>query len=76
MPKYTVDDATIEQCRHQPLILKHPCHNKRVEYHVKLVTEASASVAGNDINRDGMICQRIGSRKLVKRFEIKMQFNV
>ena len=39
---------------------KHPCHNQRVEHHAKLVTEASASVAGHD-NRDGMIRQRIRS---------------
>ena len=70
-----LDDATIEQCRSHPLILKHPCHNQRVERHVKLVTEASVSVAGHD-NRDGMICQRIRSRKLMKQFETKKQFNV
>ena len=48
------DDAIIEQCRHQPLFLNHPCHNQRVERHVKLVTEVSASVSGHD-NRDSMI---------------------
>ena len=69
-----LDDAMIEQCRHQPLISKHPCHNQRVEHHVKLVTETSASVAGHD-SRDAMISQRIRSRKLMKRFETKMQFN-
>ena len=40
-----LDDAMIEQCRHQPLILNHLCHNRRLERHVKLVTEVSASVA-------------------------------
>ena len=25
-----LDDATIEQCRHQPLISKHPCYTLRV----------------------------------------------
>ena len=49
----------------QSLIVKHPCHNQRVQHHVKLVTEALASVAGHD-NRDGMIGQKIRSRKLAK----------
>ena len=46
------------------LELDHPCHNQAVEpRHVKLVTEASIRVAGFE-RRDGMIRQKIKSRKL------------
>ena len=50
-----LDNSEIEQCRHYPLILKHPCHNQKMEHHIKLVTEASASFAGHD-NRNSIIC--------------------
>ena len=43
------------------------CHNQDVEQHVKLVTEASMSVAGHE-KRDDLIRQRIRSRKLIKCF--------
>ena len=42
--------------------LEHPCHNQAVERHIKLVSEASAAVAGFK-NRDGLIRQKIQSRK-------------
>ena len=70
-----LDNATIEQSKHQSLILKHPCFNQRVERQVNVVTEASASAAGH-VNRDDIIHQRIRLRKLMKIFETKMQFNV
>ena len=63
----------IEQCRVRPLTLHHSCHNQSVERHVKLVTEASAQVEGF-ARRDGIICQKIKSRKLLKTFNTKMQF--
>ena len=66
-------DTEIEQCRARPLKLDHPCHNQSVERHVKLVTEASAQVEGF-ARRDGMIQQKIKSRKLLKTFNTKMQF--
>ena len=66
-------DTEIEQCRARPLKLDHPCHNQSVERHVKLVTEASAQVEGF-ARRDGMIRQKIKSRKLLKTFNTKMQF--
>ena len=59
----------------QPLKLDHPCYNQAVERHVKLVTKASASAAGHE-RLDGMIRHRIQSRKLMKFFETKKQFNV
>ena len=67
------DDEINEICR-IPLYLKHPCHNQKVERHVKLVSEASLSVTGYE-RRDGMIRQRIRSRKLMKKFDSKFQFN-
>ena len=56
------------------LHLEHPCHNQALERHIKLVSEASTAVAGFK-NRDGLIRQKIRSRKLMKTFNIKKQFN-
>ena len=69
-----LSDSEIEDCRMKPLILHHPCHNQTVERHVKLVTEASAQVTGFE-RRDGLIRQKIRSRKLLKKFDTKMQFS-
>lgn len=66
-------DADIEKIRSNPLILDHPCHNQAVERHMKLITESSAQVAGFK-RRDGLIRQKIKSRKLMKKFETKKQF--
>ena len=63
----------IEQCRIRPLQLDHPCHNQCVERHVKMVTEAAAQVEGFE-RRDGLIRQKIKSRKLLKKFDTKVQF--
>ena len=65
----------INELRVQLLKLDHPCHNQAVEQHSKLVTEASASIASFE-KSDGMIRLRIQSRKLIKFFETKKQFNV
>ena len=65
----------VERIRENKLILKQPFHNQpSIECHVKLVTEASTAVAGFE-RRDGLIDQKIKSRKL-KSFETKKQFNV
>ena len=69
-----LSDSEIEDCRMKPLILCRPCHNQTVERHVKLVTEASAQVTGFE-RRDGLIRQKIRSRKLLKKFNTKMQFS-
>ena len=66
-------DLDIEQCRIRPLQLDHPCHNQCVERHVKMVTEATAQVEGFE-RRDGLIRQKIKSRKLLKKFDTKVQF--
>ena len=55
----------IETFQQHKLNLEHPCHNQAVERHLKLVYEASAAVAGFK-NRDGLIRQKIRSRKLTK----------
>ena len=57
----------IEDFQQHKRILEHPCHNQGVERHIKLVFEASAAVAGFK-NRDGLIKQKIRSRKLMKTF--------
>ena len=59
----------------RPLKLLHPCHNQAVERHVKLVTEVARKVATFS-RRDGLIRQRNRSRKIMKRFDCKNQFNV
>ena len=70
-----LSNEAINSLRLTPLRLDHPCHNQAVERHVKLVTEASAAAATFE-RRDGIIRQRIHSRKLMKCFETKKQFNV
>ena len=64
----------IEAFQLHKLNLEHPCHNQAVEKHIKLVSEASAAVAGFK-NRNGLDRQKIGSRKLMKTFNTKNQFN-
>ena len=46
----------INELRLRTLKLDHPCHDRAVERHVKLVIEASASTTGHE-RRDGMIRQ-------------------
>ena len=65
----------IEQFVNSPLEVNHPCHNQTVERHVKLVTEASSMVSTFE-RRDGLIRQRISSRRLMKKFDSKNQFDI
>ena len=60
----------IEAFQHHKLNLEDPCHNQAVERHVKLVSKASAAVAGFKI-RDGFIRQKIRSKKTIKTFSTK-----
>ena len=53
---------------------EHPSHNQAVEMHIKLVSKASSAVAGFK-NRIELIRQKIRSRKLMKTFNTKKQFN-
>ena len=64
----------IQAFQQHKLSLEHPCHNKADERHKKLVSEALAAVAGFK-NKDGFIRQKIRSRKLMKTFNTKQQFN-
>ena len=51
------------QCIDQQMeVPNYPCHNQAVERNVKLVTEASLSVAGEEA-RHGMVLFTITSRK-------------
>ena len=63
----------IEQFRSKPLRLCHPCHSQSVERHVKLVSEASQTVAGFE-KRDGHVHMKIKSRKLMPIFDTKKDF--
>ena len=63
----------IQNLRLIPFSSKHECHSQNVERHIKLVTEASSAVAGHD-RRDGLIRNKIRSRKLMKNFECKRSF--
>lgn len=55
--------------------LQFPCHTQGTERCVKLVTEASQVVCGAEA-RNGYILARITSRKQMKTFDTKSQFNV
>ena len=70
----SINDAAIQKFKLDKLEHDHPCHNQAVERHVKLVTETSIRVAGFE-RRDGMIRQKIKSRKLMPSFNTKKQFN-
>ena len=50
-----------------------PCHTQAVERHIKIVTEASASVIGMK-NRDSFILNKLESRKVMPKFESKCDF--
>ena len=63
----------IKDILESPLTLCHPCYNQSVERHIKLITEASTTVASYK-SCDGLIRQRIKSRRLMKKFETKRQF--
>ena len=63
----------LKSVRQKPMFFKQPCHNQAVERHIKLVTQASANVAGFERGY-GLICQKINSRSLMKKFEFKNQF--
>ena len=62
----------IEAFQQLKLNLEYPCHNQAIKRHIKLVSETSAAVAGFK-NRDGLIQQKIRSRKPMKTFDMKKQ---
>ena len=70
-----MSDNALQQLATNKLELNYPCHNQAVERHNQLVTEAATAVEGFD-RRDGMIRQKIKSRRLMPCFDTKKQFNV
>lgn len=73
--KYSVHELRemIANVPDQMSLLKVPCHSQAVERCVKLVTEASSSVCGQEA-RDGFIRCRIASRATLPKFETKSDF--
>ena len=60
--------------KESPLVVpKYPCHTQAVERAVRLVSEASAAVIGQEA-RDGYIRQRMEARKILPNFETKKEF--
>ena len=66
-------DDDIPKIRDDKLVLKHPCHTQAVERYIRVVSEASSQVVGFP-RRDGLIRQKVKSRKLVKHFDVKEDF--
>ena len=55
--------------------VKYPCHTQAVERSIRLVSEASSAVSGEDA-RDGFIRARIQSRGIMKSFNTKREYNL
>ena len=70
---FTVEQ--LEKIAEEPLICDIPCHSQAVERCVRLVTEASSQVYGEDA-RDGFIRARIKSREMTPTFQSKKDFHV
>ena len=68
-----LSSSEIASIADNPLKLDHPSHNQAVERHVKVVTEASGQVVGYE-RRDGLICQKLKSHMIMKKFNTKQQF--
>jgi hypothetical protein len=51
-----------------------PCHTQAVERHIRVVTEAAASVNG-ELRRDGYIRAKLSSRRSIPHFESKQDWN-
>ena len=63
----------LKSVRQKPLFFKQPCHSQAVERYVKLVNQASDTVADFG-RRDGLIRQMINLQSLMKKFHSKKQF--
>ena len=68
-------DNKIRGFKSQKLILKYPNNNQAVERHVKVVSESAAKVVG-ETNRDGLVRQKLKSRRLMKCFDTKNQYTI
>lgn len=56
-------------------IMRFPCHTQAVERHIKLVTQASMTVIGQEA-RDSLIRGGIKSRSIIPEFNFKKHYNV
>ncbi|KAG5862962.1 hypothetical protein JTB14_028065 [Gonioctena quinquepunctata] len=54
-------------------IKSYPCHTQAVERAVKILTEASATVCGNE-NRDGVTGAKLKSREMMPSFGSKQDY--
>ena len=70
LTKHLTNDE-LQKCIDVPLEVPfYPCHTQAVERAVKMVTEASASVIGEE-ERDGLIRQKVKSRSIIPKIESK-----
>ena len=53
--------------------IRFPCHTQSVERHIRLVTEASENVCGQE-RRDSYIRSKLQSRLLMPKFETKADY--
>ena len=65
-----MSNNALQQQATNKLELNYPCHNQAVERHNQLVTEAATAVESFD-RRDGMIRQKIKSRRLMPCYDRK-----
>ena len=75
-PPFTLDfkEADLLAIKEAPLEVPHyPCHTQAVERAIKIVSEASAAVVGQEA-REGFISQRIKERQELTKFESKRDY--
>jgi hypothetical protein len=79
MTKY-LTDSDLQVCVETRLFEKvnfqdFPCHNQATERCIRLVTQASAAVCGDE-QRDGFIRAKLKSRIIMKHFNTKSEFRL
>ena len=75
-PPFTLDfkEADLFAIKEAPLeVPNYPCHTQAVERAIKLVSEASAAVVGQEA-REGFISQQIKERQELSKFESKKDY--
>ena len=66
-------DEELQNVRNQKLLLPYPCHTQAVERKIKVVSECSAQVVERK-RVDGLVRQKLRSRKLIKRYDAKKDY--
>jgi hypothetical protein len=66
-------DELIENISETPNFAQYPCHNQAVERCIKVVTDASLKVCGQEA-RDGYIRAKLEARKKLPIFDNKAQY--